>query len=106
MTNQVVNNANTTQQPQAQAQQPFAPSGTQQRSPLASSYPPTSSTASSARRIYGIPASFASSSSDVQMVSDNWSNGEPKNVVILDSGSDVSLVPVSCGIEVDGPVDV
>ena len=105
MTNQVVNNANTNQQPQAQAQQPFAPSGTQQRSPPASSYPPTSSTASSIRRIYGIPASFASSSSDVRMVSNDWCSGESKNVVILDSGSDVSLLPVSCGIEVGGPVD-
>ena len=106
MTNQVVSNANSTQQPQVQAQQPFAPSGTQQRSPPASSYPPTSSTASSIiRRIYGIPASFASSSSDVRMVSDGWFSGEPKNVVILDNGSDVSLLPVSCGIEVDGAVD-
>eukprot|EP00435_Cladocopium_sp_Y103_P020525 s4238_g5.t1 len=105
MTNQVVNNANPVQQQlPVQPQQQPAEASTQYRSSPNSSYPPSSTTASSIRRIYGIPASMTSSSSSVRMVSAGGM-AEGKNVIILDSGSDFSLLPLSHGSGVDGPAD-
>ena len=92
MTNQVINNATPAQQPQAQGQQQQqTQGGTQQRSYASSSYPPSNPTATTIRKIYGIPASMVSGSS-VRMVSDNYVKDE-RNVVILDSGG------------IDGPAD-
>lgn len=45
-----------------------------------------------------------SSSSSVRMVYEGLVK-EEKNMVILNSGSDVSLLPLSIGGEVDGPAD-
>ena len=105
MTNQVVNNAPPAQhqQPQTQGQQQQGQGGAQQRSYASSSYPPSSSTATTIRRIYGIPSIMVSGSS-VRMVSENYVTDE-KNMIILDSGSDVSLLPPSYGGGVDGPAD-
>eukprot|EP00435_Cladocopium_sp_Y103_P037670 s676_g10.t1 len=70
------------------------------------SYPPSSTTASTVRRIFSIPMGTPSinisSSSPVRMVS--FGEVENKDVVILDSGSDVSLLPLSygqCGVDAD-----
>eukprot|EP00435_Cladocopium_sp_Y103_P025443 s995_g6.t1 len=113
MVNQVANNASPAQPSQfpvqlQQAQQPAQGGGQQQQQQRsatpASSYPPTSSTASTIRRIYGIPTSaLSSSSSSVRMVT-NETLLDDKKVVILDSGSDVSLLPLGCA-DVDGPAD-
>ena len=104
MTNQVINNATPAQQPQAQGQQQQqTQGGTQQRSSASSSYPPSNPTATTIRRIYCIPASMVSGSS-VRMVTQNYVKDE-KNVVILDSGSNVSLLPLSYGGAVDRPAD-
>ena len=104
MTNQVINSGVPSQQPQVPVQQP-AQGGAQPRSSMASSYPPTSSTASSVRRIYGIPMSAVSSStSSVRMIACGETN-DGKNVVILDSGSDVSLLPMAAGFNADEPAD-
>ena len=105
MTNQVINNVPPAQNQQshAQGQQQQGQGGAQQRSSASSSYPPSSSTATTIRRIYGIPSSMISGSS-VRMVSESYVKDE-KNVIILDSGSDVSLLPLSYGGGVDGPAD-
>eukprot|EP00435_Cladocopium_sp_Y103_P043647 s2238_g12.t1 len=104
MTQQVTNNA---VPPQAQAQQQQQPAqvGQARSPPPSSTYPPTSSTASSIRRIYGIPASMTSSSNASVRTVSGVEKYEEKNVVILDSGSDVSLLPLSCVGVVDGPAD-
>jgi hypothetical protein len=99
MTNQVVN---VQQQAQNPVQQPAQ--GGQARSSATTSYPPTNSTASTVRRIYGIPASAMSSNSSVRMVS-NGEMFDDGKIVILDSGSDVSLLPHDLGREIDSPAD-
>ena len=99
MTNQVVN---VQQQAQNPVQQPAQ--GGQARSSATTSYPPTNSTASMVRRIYGIPASAMSSNSSVRMVS-NGEMFDDGKIVILDSGSDVSLLPHDLGREIDSPAD-
>eukprot|EP00435_Cladocopium_sp_Y103_P023304 s2901_g5.t1 len=107
MTNQVINNAGGVQPQQVPVQpqqQPVLGGVPQQRSATTSSYAPTSSTASTIRRIYGIPSSAMSSGSSVMMIS-NGPMLDDKKIVILDSGSDVSLLPLSCGGVPDGPVD-
>jgi len=103
MTNQVINSGVLSQQPQVQVQQQPVQGGVQPRSSVANNYPPTNSTASSVRRIYGIPMSaVSSSSSSVRMIANGQTNNG-KNVVILDSGSDVSILPMAAGCNVDGP---
>ena len=72
--------------------------GGQVRSSPATSYPPTSSTASTVRRIYGIPARAMSSGSSVRMIF-NDEMFDDRKIVILDSGSDVSLLPQSLGVD-------
>ncbi|CAL1141687.1 unnamed protein product [Cladocopium goreaui] len=71
----------------------------QARGSPASSYPPSSTAASTVRRIYtipfGIPSLSSSSSSSVRMVSAG--DDGMQDVVILDSGSDVSLLPLAFG---------
>ena len=99
MTNQVVN-----VQQQAQNPVPQPAQGGQARSSATTSYPPTNSTASMVRRIYGIPASAMSSNSSVRMVS-NGEMFDDGKIVILDSGSDVSLLPHDLGREIDSPAD-
>ena len=121
MVNQVNANGQQFQQQQGPIQpqqQPFQPSqqqqsyqfpggsSTQMRPNTQSNYVGTSSTTSTVRRLYaipmGIPAMSSSSGSTVRMVTNG---GFAENVVILDSGSDVSLLPLHFGCLEDDPVD-
>eukprot|EP00435_Cladocopium_sp_Y103_P025937 s2422_g6.t1 len=87
-----------------QAQTPIRPSPH-------SSYPPSTTTASTVRRIFsipmGIPSLTSSSSGSVHMIS--FGDVQNEDVVILDSGSDVSLLPLSfghCGVDAEHPEEV
>ena len=100
LTNQVVNTGYSGSQ-QAQSQVPVQQSahGGQVRS-----YPTTSSTASTVRRKLGIPSNAMSSSSSVTMII-NDGMFDDRKIVILDSGSNVSFLPQSFVVDIDGPAD-
>eukprot|EP00435_Cladocopium_sp_Y103_P019244 s76_g4.t1 len=114
MVQQVVNQtlqhpAEYAQLPQQPQQQPYVPQAGQApvRVSPQSSYPPSSATTSTVRRIFsiGMPTlSTSSASSPVRMIS---AGGETsKDVVILDNGSDVSLLPLcygECGTDAVNP---
>ena len=88
MTNQVINRGVPSQQPQVQVQQQPVQGRVQPR-----------------RRNDDIPMNaVSSSSSSVRMIAIGATN-DGKTVVILDSGSNVSLLPMTVGCNVDRPAD-
>ena len=96
--NQVVQEQQQPYQQPPQAQQPFQPSPT---STIRTTVPLSSTSTSTVRRIYNIPMGIptltsSSGVSSVRMISEYTDQSEP-DVVILDSGSDVSLLPLHYG---------
>lgn len=90
---------------QSQQQMPLQPSPT---STMRTTLPNSSTSTSTVRRIYnipmGIPTLTSSSGSSVRMVREGECE-EQQDIVILDSGSDVSLLPLNYGGKADSGVD-